>query len=392
MSSKAHTLRTEDVGLELDIFPGLHFNTVYEDPEVNRLSTHIIRMSVIVTVVQVVIAILGCLSFETADIVVNVLAVVFYLCVLRLAIRCVRKRNKKTMCFGITEVTSLKMYIWYLYLTLMALAFGLIRFCVWVATVRTIKEFNDTGLARSSSVIGGDNSTAEYTALVAVYVVVYLFMIIMNIGLILFAQQLNDIIKRELKAEQRAAGIVITKLKIFPGFHLITSYNEDEINELSTKVIRIGFALSGVQIVRAAISFFSWQTADIVVSLFNIFFYILVIRYAIRMVKKMNKATLLCGVSSLTMYIYCLYASFALVIFGLVRFILWVKDVRTKEEVNDSKFAQSSPVGGRDVVAEYTAVVVVYLIVFFVMIALNIAALVYAFRLQKMFSTHVIPM
>lgn len=385
-------LDTSDVGIELDIFPGLHFESTYENHEINEISTHIIRIAIIMTTVQIVVAILGAISFETSDIVINILAVAFYLLVLRLAIRCVRKRNKRTLCFGITEVTSLKMYVWYLHITLAFLCFGLIRFCIWVATTRTKQDFDDSGLARSSEIIGGANTIVEYTAIVVVYIVVYVTMIIMNIVQILYANKLNEIIKMELKAEQRAAGIVIAKLKIFPGFHLITSYKDDEINDLSTKVIRIGIVLSIIQIVRATISFFSWQTIDVIISLINILFYIIVIRYAIRMVKKMNKSTLLCAIPSLSMYIYCLYISLILVLFGLIRFIMWVKDVRTKKEVNDSKFAQSSPVGGRNVVAEYTAVVAVYLIVFAVMLVLNFVALAYAFRLQKVFRTHVVPM
>jgi hypothetical protein len=390
--SPSYILDANDVGIQLDIFPGLHFQSAYEDENINAYSTHIIRLALIMTIVQIAVAIMGCFSYETSDIVVNMFTMAFYILALRLCIRCVRKRNKQTMCFGITEVTSLKMYIYYLYLSLAGLLYGLIRFIIWITQTRTVGDFNDSGLARSSAVIGGDNTVAEYTAIVVITLFVYASMILMNFLQILYAHSLNDIIKKEIKDQQRAAGIVINKLRIFPGFHLISSYTDPEVMVQSTKVIRIGFALSIIQIVRAAIAFFSWGVVDIVISLINIAFYFLVIRYAIRMVKKLNKATLFLGISSLQMYINCLFVSIGLVLFGFIRFILWVKDVRSKEEVNDSKFAQSSPVGGRDVVAEYTAVVVVYIIIFTIMFILNIAALFAAFRLKKIFTMHVVPL
>eukprot|EP00603_Paraphysomonas_imperforata_P015522 CAMPEP_0114475094 /NCGR_PEP_ID=MMETSP0104-20121206/13946_1 /TAXON_ID=37642 ORGANISM="Paraphysomonas imperforata, Strain PA2" /NCGR_SAMPLE_ID=MMETSP0104 /ASSEMBLY_ACC=CAM_ASM_000202 /LENGTH=573 /DNA_ID=CAMNT_0001649551 /DNA_START=19 /DNA_END=1737 /DNA_ORIENTATION=+ len=376
-----------DIGIELSIFPGFSVPSAYESKEVNEISLYVIRMAVAMTCIQVGLSILTMLTLKTAAIVLSLLSIVFYLLVLRYAIRTVKKMNKETLCFGVTNVTSVKMYFYYLIFTFAIIIFGVIRLAFWIKYhSRKPDVLGDNTFADGSGHAGGKGSVADFWLMASIYMGSYLVLSVLNLLSLILTYQLNEILKRQLQSEELALGVDAgTKLTIFPFFAVKSSYDHPKVNRLMTTQLRIAFVFSFIQIVIAIVGGVSFQPIDAVLSTVNVFFYLMSLRYAIRCVKKMNKLAwcfFIVQVTSIKMYAYYLYLSFLFTIFGFVRVILWIRSHASYSKYNDSKFAkESGPAGGTNSYNEFVAIAVMYCIIYSMFLIVN---------LYQMYVAHVI--
>ena len=377
-----------DIGIELSIFPGFSVPSAYSNAQVNEISLYIIRFAVAMTCIQTGLSILTILTLETAAICMSLLAILFYLLICRYAIRCVKKMNKQTLCFGVTQVTSLKMYFYYLIFTFLFTVFSIIRLAFWIKYHSRKKEFNDSKWAKSTSNVGGKGSVADFWLMAVIYMCSYLVMILLNLTTLFLTYQLDEELKREIRDEELALGANLgQKLVIFPWFSVRSSYDHPKVNRLMTTQLRIAFVFASVQIVIAVLGGVSFSAVDTVFSTLNIIFYSMCLRYAIRCVKKMNKlAWCFCivKVPSIKMYSYYLYISFLVSLFGFVRIILWIKSHASYSKYNDSKFAkESGPAGGTGSYNEFVAISVLYCIVYSILLVVNLYQMYVAHVLNK---------
>lgn len=376
-----------DIGIELSIFPGFSVPSSYDSSEVNELSLYIIRMAIIMTTIQCGLSVLNMLSLGTAAIILSIFNIIFYILVLRYAIRTVKKMNKETLCFGVTQVTSLKMYFYYLLFTLLFTLFGIVRLGFWIRDhSRKEDAIGDSAYAEGTSNVGGKGSVADFWLMATIYMIAYAVMIILNLLSLILTYQLNEILKLQIRhSEMAIGGDLGQKLTIFPGFAVQSSYDHPKVNRLMTTQLRIAFCFSAVQIIVAIVGGVSFEPIDTTLSAVNIFLYAMSLRYAIRCVKKMNKlAWCLCivQVTSIKMYAYYLYLSFLFTIFGFVRVVLWIKSHASYDKYNNSKFAQESgPAGGTNSYSEFVAIAVIYCILY---------SAFCLFSLYQMYVAHVI--
>lgn len=380
-------LDENDIGIELSIFPGFSVPSAYDSSEVNELSLYIIRMAVAMTIIQCGLSFLTMLTLSTAAIILSLLNILFYILVLRYAIRTVKKMNKETLCFGVTQVTSIKMYYYYLLFTLLFTLFGIVRLGFWIRDhSRKEDALGDNIFTDGTAQAGGKGSVADFWLMATIYMISYAVMLVLNVISLILTYQLNEVLKLQIRdAEMAIGGDVGQKLSIFPGFAVQSSYDHPKVNRLMTTQLRIAFCFSSVQIIVAIVGGVSFEPIDVVLSAANIFLYGMSLRYAIRCVKKMNKlAWCLCivQVTSIKMYAYYLYLSFVFTIFGFVRIIFWIKSNASYSKYNESKFAQESgPAGGSNSYNEFVAIAVMYCILYSVFSVLS---------LYQMYVAHVI--
>jgi hypothetical protein len=376
-----------DIGIELSIFPGFAVPSAYDNKEVNEISLYVIRMAVAMTVIQVGLSVLTMLTLNTAAVVLSLLSIMFYLLVLRYAIRTVKKMNKETLCFGVTNVTSVKMYFYYLIFTLAIIIFGIIRLAFWIKYhSRKPDMIGNNAFAEGSGHAGGKGSVADFWLMACIYMGSYLILIVLNVLSLILTYQLNEILKQHILQQELAIGADVgRKLTIFPFFAVRSSYDHPKVNRLMTTQLRIAFIFSAVQIVIAIVGGVSFEPIDTVMSTINIFFYGMSLRYAIRCVKKMNKLAwcfYIVQVPSIKMYAYYLYLSFLFTVFGFFRIIIWIKSHASYSKYNDSKFAkESGPAGGNKSYNEFVGIAVAYCIIYSVFCLLN---------LYQMYIAHVI--
>jgi hypothetical protein len=376
-----------DIGIELSIFPGFAVPSAYDNKEVNEISLYVIRMAVAMTVIQVGLSVLTMLTLNTAAVVLSLLSIMFYLLVLRYAIRTVKKMNKETLCFGVTNVTSVKMYFYYLIFTLAIIIFGIIRLAFWIKYhSRKPDVIGNNAFAEGSGNAGGKGSIADFWLMACIYIGSYLILIVLNVLSLILTYQLNEILKQHILQQELAIGADVgRKLTIFPFFAVRSSYDHPKVNRLMTTQLRIAFIFSAVQIVIAIVGGVSFEPIDTVMSTINIFFYGMSLRYAIRCVKKMNKLAwcfYIVQVPSIKMYAYYLYLSFLFTVFGFFRIIIWIKSHASYSKYNDSKFAkESGPAGGNKSYNEFVGIAVAYCIIYSVFCLLS---------LYQMYIAHVI--
>lgn len=299
----------------------------------------------------------------------SLLNILFYVLVCYYAIRCVKKMNKETLCFGVTQVTSIKMYFYYLIFSFALSVFALVRTSIWVKDHSSKSEFNDSKFAKSSAPVGGKGSEADFYVMTVIYLSANVTMIFLTLGALYLTYQLNEILKVQMRERDMRLGTDVgQKLTIFPGFAVISSYDHPKVNRLMTVQLRIAFAFSALQIIVAVFSGVSFHKLDVILSSINIFFYAMSLRCAIRCVKKTNKLAwcfFVTQVPSIKMYSYYLYMSFFLTIFGFVRICLWISSNNSHRKYNNSKFAQQSgPAGGSNSFQEFVAIAVMYVFVY----------------------------
>ena len=389
--SKSNNVRQaldeNDIGIELSIFPGFAVPSSYDNEEVNELSLYIIRMAVGMTAIQCGLSFLTMLTLKEAAIVLSLLNILIYLLILRYAIRTVKKMNKETLCFGVTHVTSLKMYFYYLIITLLVSFFGVVRLGFWISThSRQPDPLGDSFFTDGTGNAGGKGSVADFWLMASIYMGSYLVLIVLNLFSLVLTYRLNEILKVQIRDEELALGANVgRKLVIFPGFSVRSSYDHPKVNRLMTTQLRIAFGTSIVQIVIAFVGGVSFETVDTVLSTVNIFFYAMTLRYALRCVKKMNKLAwcfLITKVTSIKMYSYYVYLAFIFTVFGFFRAILWIRSHDSRSKYNDSKFArESGPAGGANSYSEFLAIALLYCIIYSVICVLN---------LYQMYVAHVI--
>jgi hypothetical protein len=398
---KQHILQQElaigaDVGRKLTIFPFFAVRSSYDHPKVNRLMTTQLRIAFIFSAVQIVIAIVGGVSFEPIDTVMSTINIFFYGMSLRYAIRCVKKMNKLAWCFYIVQVPSIKMYAYYLYLSFLFTVFGFFRIIIWIKSHASYSKYNDSKFAKESGPAGGNKSYNEFVGIAVAYCIIYSVFCLLSLYQMYIAHVINKILAGELRDQQASLGNVMgDKLTIVPGFAITSGFSSVDVNTLGQVVIRMSFWMCVAQIGMAIFEGISEYAIDIILSVFNIVFYIASLRYAIRVIQKKNKEVDIMGfkTTSMKMYMSLLLISLGLTIVGFIRVINWVAQNTSYKRYNDSKFSGSiGGRGGEDSESEFTILSSIWLSVY-CFIILCIFAQIYATnRLSHLLSGQVIPM